>query len=146
VEGEDKVARWHEQRRRAIAEHGAALERQKAAETAQAKDLVAAFVREALDRGLHTTPLTARAYGRRARYRTGLRGWYVRADRSVAVGENGEYYVLSAPPSWRSRIAGARIAPGDPPLIVGEGGRDGESMPLRAVLQRRLDAGDDWPG
>jgi hypothetical protein len=37
------------------------------------------------------------------------------------------------------------IEPQDPRLIVGEGARDGESVPLKTLLQMRLDAGDKWP-
>ena len=110
----------------------------------QARQLVAEFARAAQERGLPTTDLTARAYNGRTRYRTGLRGWYVRADRSLAVGTDGEWYVLSVPASLRARLTGVTLQPQQPRLIVGEGARDGESMPLQALLQRRLDAGEDW--
>jgi hypothetical protein len=44
-----------------------------------------------------------------------------------------------------SRLRGVTIAPSEPPLVVGVGGRDGESMPLQQLLDLRLAAGDDWP-
>jgi hypothetical protein len=144
VEGDDAAA-WPEQRRRAVAAHGAALERRKAVEAAQARELVAAFVREARERALPTTPLMARGYGSRARYRTGLRGWHLVADSSLAVGDDGGFYVLAVPVSWRARFVGVRVRTQDPPLIVGEGGGDGESIPLRTLLRRRLDAAQEWP-
>jgi hypothetical protein len=53
--------------------------------------------------------------------------------------------VLTVPASLRARVTGVVVQPQDPRLIVGEGGRDGESMPLAALLRQRLDAGDDWP-
>ena len=143
MDGDD--AAWAEQRRRAVAAHGAALERRKATEAARARELVAAFVREARRRALPTVALYARGYGGRARYRTGLRGWHLLADGSLAVGDDGGFDVLAVPASWRARFAGVRVAPRDPPLIVGEGGRDGESIPLDTLLRRRLDAGDDRP-
>jgi hypothetical protein len=145
VGGDDTAAAWAEQRRRAIATHAAALDQRKAAETAQARELVAAFVREAHVRGLPTTPLTARGYHGRARYRTGLRGWYLVPDGSLAVGEDGGFYLLAVPASWRARLTGARLTPQDPPLVVGEGGRDGDSIPLRTLLRQRLDADHDRP-
>jgi hypothetical protein len=106
---------------------------------------VADFARAAHARGLRLTALTARAYNGRATYRTGLRGWYLRPDRSLAVGADGGFYVLTVPASLRARVTGVVVQPQDPRLIVGEGGRDGESMPLQALLRQRLDAGDDWP-
>jgi hypothetical protein len=133
---------WAEQRRRAIAGHAADLERRRAAEVEQARRLIADFTREAGERGLPTEPLTARAYDGRATYRTGLRGWYLRPDRSVAVGVDGEFYILTVPGSLRARLTGATVLPAEPRLVVGEGGRDGESMPLAALLRQRLAADD----
>jgi hypothetical protein len=138
-------ADWAERRRRAVAQHGAELDRRRSAEVAEARRLVADFARAAHARGLRLTALTARAYNGRATYRTGLRGWYLRPDRSLAVGADGGFYVLTVPASLRARVTGVVVQPQDPRLIVGEGGRDGESMPLAALLRQRLDAGDDWP-
>ncbi len=69
----------------------------------------------------------------------------MRPDRSLAVGTDGEFYILTVAASLRARFAGAAITPETPRLIVGEGARDGESMPLEALLRTRLDAGDDYP-
>lgn len=136
---------WAEQRAFAVARHAAARERRRAAESEQARRLVADFVREARERGLRTTALTARGYNGRGTYRTGLHGWYVRADRSMAVGTDGEFYLLTVPASLRARLTGATVQPQVPRLIIGEGARDGESMPLHALLRKRLDAGDAGP-
>jgi len=138
-------AAWREQRRQAINQHAAATGRRRAAEAEQARRLVADFAREARERGLKAVALTARAYNGRATYRTGRTGWYVRPDRSLAVGTDGEFYILTVAASLRARFAGAAITPETPRLIVGEGARDGESMPLEALLRTRLDAGDDYP-
>lgn len=140
--GTDNQAAWHEQRRLAVTVHAAAQERRKAADTAQARQLIADFVRHAHERGLPAVPLTARAYHGRTRYRTRLSGWYLKADRSMAVGEDGEFYLLSVPGSLRARFTAVAVAPHDPPLVIGAGGRDGESIPLRALLQGRLDRGN----
>ena len=136
---------WLARRRRAIPEHGAAVDRQRAAEAEQANRLVAEFARQAHEQGLRPTPLTARAYNGRTTYRTGLRGWYLRPDRSMAVGTDGGFYILTVPASFRARLTGAVLRPETPRLVVGEGARDGESMPLPALLRQRLEAGDDWP-
>lgn len=140
----EELAAWRERRGNAIAQHAAADERRRAAETGQARRLVAEFVRAALEQGLRSEPLTAIAYNGRAGYRTGLRGWYVHRSRSVAVSVDGDFYVLSVPADFKARFTGVRLTPSDPKLIVGEGARDGESMPLQALLRNRLAAGDDW--
>ncbi len=141
----DTPASWAERRRRAVTEHAAALERTRAAETGQARALVAEFVRQARERGLPPTPLVARGYGGRGRYRTGLTGWYVHPDRSVAVGIDGGFYLLDVAPSVLARVTGVTLEPCEPRLVHGVGARDGESVPLQTLLLRRLDAGSTWP-
>jgi hypothetical protein len=136
---------WRRQRDRAVAAHGAARDRQTAAEVARARELVAGFAAQARERGLRPAPLTARPYHGRGRYRTGLRGWYLRPDGVLAVGEDGEFYVLTVPPSLRGRFAGVSVRPAEPRLVIGEGARDGERIALAELLRLRLAAGDDWP-
>jgi hypothetical protein len=136
---------WAEARRRAVEGHAAAAERRKADEAAAGREMIASFVRAAEERALPATRLTARSYQGGARYRTALRGWYLKADRSLAVGTDGELYLLTVPASLRARLTGAHVAPHQPRLVVGEGGRDGESIPLRTLLDRRLAAGPEWP-
>jgi hypothetical protein len=142
---DDEQAAWQEQRRQAVTGQAAALEAGRAAEAEQAGALLADFVRRAGERGLTPSVLTATSFDGRARYRTTVRGWYLKSNRSVAVGADGQYYVLSVPPSLKARFTGADIRPSVPRLVVGAGGGDGETMPLAQLLQRRLDAGADWP-
>ena len=144
MDADDRAA-WDEQRRQAVAGHAAALEAGRAAEAEQAGRLLADFVRRATERGLPTVVLRAKAFDGHATYRTRLRGWYLKANRSVAVGADGRYYVLTVPSSLRARFTGADVTPSAPRLIVGAGGGDGETMPLEKLLQRRLDAGAVWP-
>ena len=126
----------------------ARLDRERAAETAQARRLVEDFVAAAKAAGLPVVRLTAGAMNGRARYRTGLTGWYLKRNGSVAVDEDGHYYLMSAPTSLAARVTGTTVRPTDPPLVVGRGGRDGESIPLADLLApaagrrpgRRLDA------
>jgi hypothetical protein len=141
----ESAAGWHEQRRRAIAGHAAAQEAGRAAEAAEAGELLASFVREAADRGLTPSVLSARTFDGRSTYRTNVRGWYLKSNRSVAVGTDGCYYVLSVPSSLRARLTGADLQPSVPRLVVGAGGGDGETVPLAQLLRRRLDLGVSWP-
>ncbi|MEV0901866.1 hypothetical protein [Actinoplanes sp. NPDC049802] len=142
---QDEQAAWREQQRRAVAIRAAALEADRTAEARQATALLDDFVRRAADAGLAPHTLAARSLDGRSTYRTRIRGWYLKSDRSVAVGDDGEYYVLTVTPSLRARFAGAELSPSMPRLIVGAGGRDGESIPLATLLDRRLTAGDVWP-
>lgn len=141
----EERAAWPEQRRQAVAGHAAALEAGRAAEARQAAALLDDFVRRAAERGLAPQPLAARSVDGRCTYKTHVRGWYLKSNRSVAVGDDGEYYVLTVPASLRARFAGADLAPSMPRLIIGAGGGDGETVPLTQLLDRRLDAGGSWP-
>lgn len=88
--------------------------------------------------GIPPQRLRARVPDRRATYRTRLTGWYLRRNGSLAVDVDGNFYHLDVPPRLSSHLFGVRIAPSDPPLRVGVGARDGESMPLAQLLQLRL--------
>ncbi|GIE92849.1 hypothetical protein [Paractinoplanes rishiriensis] len=141
----DEQSAWHEQRRRAVDGHAAALAASRAAEAREAAALLADFVRRAAERGLPPHPLSARSFGGGATYRTRVRGWYLKSNRSVAVGADGAYYVLTVPASLRARLTGADLSPSTPRLIVGAGGGDGETIPLAQLLDQRLEAGVSWP-
>jgi hypothetical protein len=132
------VTQWWEQRERAVAARGAALESQRAAEATKGRMLIADFVREALAGDLPPEPLTCLSYNGRTRFRTGLKGWYLDRKRIIAVDVSGNYYLLLVPHGFWARFTGVTPQPQEPRLIVGEGGRDGESMPLRDLLARRL--------
>ena len=129
-------AAWRENRRTTTSAHQAALERRRAAEADRARGLLADFVRECLELGPAPVPLRARSHDGRHRYRTDLTGWYLKQNESVAVGTDGEFYVLAIPPSLAAWFHGAALAPTDPPLVLGAGGRDGESIDLPAALDR----------
>jgi len=141
---DDEQAGWQAKRQAAAEEHVAVLARRRAAESVQARAQLDAFVQAARDRGLTTSDLRAGAFNGRTTYRTGLTGWYLKRNGSLAVDTDGNYYVLSVETSLRARLTGATVTASDPPLVVGVGARDGESMPLQHLLDLRLDAGDDW--
>ncbi|MGW7683221.1 hypothetical protein ACWGID_20980 [Kribbella sp. NPDC054772] len=131
---------WRDERRAAAAEHAAALERKKASETAQARELLTGFIATLKERGVEPEPLRAQVIGSSASYRTNLTGWYLRRNRSLAVDVDGNFYILGVPASLKSRVAGVNVLPSDPPLVVGQGARDGESMPLADLLRLRLES------
>ena len=129
---------WRDGRKEAAATHARELERRRQVEAAQARAMIAEFVAEANRRGIAPVPLRARSYDGRLRFRTPLQGWYLRRNESVAVGTDGEFYVLSVPRRLASLVTGARPEPGDPPLILGKGARDGESLDLVDALRIAL--------
>lgn len=131
---------WREERRQAAVEHAAALERKRAAESAQARALLTSFIATMKERGAEPEPLRAQVVGSSASYRTNLTGWYLRRNRSLAVDVDGNFYILGVPASLKSRVAGVHVEPSDPPLVVGQGARDGESMPLADLLRLRLES------
>lgn len=129
---------WRDQRAEAAEQHARELRRRQAAESAQARALIAEFVEQAIAREIAPVRLRAWSYGGRARYPTSTRGWYLRRNESVAVGTDGELYLLTVPRSLRSRFVGAHLTPSDPPLVLGKGARDGESIDLVDALRIAL--------
>jgi hypothetical protein len=140
----DNQPSWQERRREASAVHAAALERRKAAETEQARAQLLEFVRKIKAAGVQPRPLRAPVVGSGTSYRTDVTGWYLRRNRSIGVDADGNYYILATPAGLKARLTGLRIVPSDPPLIVGVGARDGESIALQDLLELRLEAGDNW--
>jgi hypothetical protein len=138
----DDAASRRSERLENAAYHAAQHERRKAEEGRRAGALLEQFARDAVAAGLTPQPLQARPYSGSGTYRTDVVGWYLRRDHSLGVDTSGRYYVLVVPRSLRSRLGRAHVPPTDPPLVVGAGGRDGESIPLPDLLQLRLEAGD----
>ena len=130
---------WRDARSHAAAVHSEALARRTAAETVEARRMIAAFLAETTRRGIAPVALAARSYDGRRRYRTAVRGWYLRRNQTVALGEDGAFYLLSVAPSITAALRGARPEPSDPPIILGKGARDGESIDLVDALRIVLD-------
>lgn len=137
----DDAARRRAERAERADEHRAAQQRRREQESAKAQTLIDRFVEQALEAGLATEELTARPWSGHGRYRTGLVGWYLRTDRSIGVGRDGAYYALTVPPVRFGRWRRVHVEPTAPPLQVGEGARDGESIALATLLELRL----SWP-
>ncbi len=138
LRGMDGDREWASRRDHAVAAHAADRARREAAEAAQAAELLREFVTAARERGLVPVPLTAQSYSGRGRYRTRLRGWYLSSNQTMAVAENGHFYLLTVPGSLAARFTGVTVTPATPRLVLGEGGRDGERIPLRTLLDRLL--------
>ncbi|MET1006616.1 MAG: hypothetical protein ABWX96_13790, partial [Propionibacteriaceae bacterium] len=68
-------------------------------------------------------------------------GWYLRKNQSLAIGDDGAYYVLTVPGGLKERLTGVKLTASPPPLIVGKGGRDGETGDIAQFLRWRLEAG-----
>ncbi|TDC32723.1 hypothetical protein, partial [Kribbella albertanoniae] len=114
-----------------------ALERRRAAESAEARELLVAFVGELRERGVAPEALRAQVIGSGTSYRTGISGWYLRKNRSVGVDTEANFYILGTTASLAARVTGVRVLASDPPLVVGQGGRDGESIKLADLLEMR---------
>jgi hypothetical protein len=109
-------------------------------ESRQAQQLIDGFVADARARGIVPEPLRATLFDGHG-VKTDKTGWYLRKNKSVAVGDDGAYYVLTVPGGLRERLRGVRLQPAPPPLEVGRGGRDGETGDLAEFLAKRLEAG-----
>ncbi len=102
-----------------------------------AQVLVDQFVKDARDRGIAPVPLEAAQLNGR-RVKTDKTGWYVNKSRSIAIGEDGSWYVLTVPSSVLGRFRVAKLESSLPELVVGRGARDGESGDLPDFLERVL--------
>ncbi|WP_407319617.1 hypothetical protein UQW22_04115 [Isoptericola halotolerans] len=129
---------WAAQRTEAAREHAARLAARQDAEHHRAEEMLDRFVRAARDAGLEPGPLQVKGYGGRGTARTVLRGWYLRTDRTAAVSTDGNFYVLTAPLTLLDRVRGVRPEPKRPPLVLGAGGKDGDSIDLDVALERLL--------
>jgi hypothetical protein len=107
------------------------------AEAAQAQVLIDAFLAEAKDRGIEPIPLRATLYSGQS-VKTDKRGWYLRNNQSLAIGDDGAYYILTVPGGLKERLRGVQLKPSLPPMYVGKGGKDGDTGDLREYLDRIL--------
>lgn len=136
--GTDDAAAWRDRRREAAGAHAEALAARQRAESARARALIEEFLGSVRAGGPPAVPLHVRSYDGRARYRTPLQGWYLRRDETVGIDTDGAFYVLTAPSSLAARFRGVQPAPQDPPLVIGAGGKDGESIDMADALRRVL--------
>lgn len=143
----DDEQAYAERRREAVEFQVQQQARNQARETEQARALIERFVQDAQAAGLPTQELKAvDADGRR--YRTGVQGWLLRRNGTSGIGHDGSFYLLGFAGGTGARLSalvrGAPLHASDPPLVMGRGGRDGESIPLADLLAQRLEGGDGW--
>lgn len=127
---------WAEQRRRNAKIKAEALERQQAAESAQASEYLLQFVRAANALEVAPAPLEMRDGQGKRKSKTKINGWYLKADKSMAVDVDGKFYLLTAPLTLKEVFLGSQPTASPPPLILGKGGRDGEQIDLVDALSK----------
>ncbi len=125
-----------------------ARRRQELAEAALRNESVAAqvlideFVATAAARGLRPEPLRALLMDG-TRVKSDQVGWYLNKGRTLAIGPDGRFFQLLTTGGRLARFTGVKLSPSPPPLVVGRGGRDGETGDLKDFLARVL---DDYAG
>ena len=129
---------WARQRAEAVRLQGERLQARQDAEHGRAEGLLRDFVAAARAAGLAPVPLRVLGYGGRGTARTPLEGWYLRVDRTAGISTDGDFYVLTAPIGRLDRVRGFRPEPRRPPLLLGAGGKDGDTSPLADALERLL--------
>jgi len=133
----DDMATPPDTRRLAVQRQAELLHASQRRESEKAQQLIDAFIVQAGLAGLAPVRLVGRASGGRP-VKTDLQGWYIRADHTVAIGTDGGYYLLTALDAPLLPWRGVTPSPLDPPLVVGRGGKDGESGDLKDFLDRAL--------
>lgn len=128
---------WARQRTEAAREQERRLHARKEVEHAKARTILEEFAKIARD-ALPTERLVVKGYGGRGSARSDVEGWYLRLDKTIGIGTDGAFYVLTAPLGVRDRLRGVRLTSTPPPLIIGAGGKDGDSIELLAALERLL--------
>ena len=135
--GDSEASDWAASRRRVAAQRARMLQERQDVEHARAARIVELFLGVARDEGLEDGPLRVRGYSGGSA-RTPLRGWYLRADETVGIDTQGRFYFLSMPLNLAQRLHGVRPESLPVPMTIGEGGRDGDIVPLRFALDRLL--------
>ena len=128
-----------ESQRQADARRRHELAAQAAQAEAQAAQLqLDAFIARLSELGASTEPLQATLLNG-LRVKTDKAGWYLNKARTLAVAPDGAYYQLVTTGSALARFTGVKLQPSAPTLVIGRGGRDGETGDLADFLARALD-------
>ncbi len=129
-------AEWSAQRRVSAQTHGELLAQVQARDEAQAKEQIARFMVRVKKAQVPPERLIANKLSGNGTVRTTQCGWYIRTNRSAAIGVDGNFYLMLADGGLRTWLRGATLTPSSPPLVLGASGRDGDSIPLRDALAR----------
>ena len=103
------------------------------AEAARAKVLIDELIVAARAQGLEPRPLQARTLGGHP-VKTDKVGWYLRNNPSLAIDVDGNYYSMTVPGGLMERLRGVKLTPTLAPMVIGRGGRDGETGDLKEFL------------
>jgi len=133
----DPTDDWVARRTEAAREQERRLRERQEVEHRKARAILAEFTAVARER-LPAERLVVQGYGGRGRATSDVEGWYLRLDKTVGLGTDGEFYVLTAPLGLLDRVRGVTLRPTPPPLVIGAGGKDGDSIELVAALDRLL--------
>lgn len=133
----DPTDDWVARRTEAAREQERRLRERQEVEHRKARAILAEFTKVARER-LPAERLVVQGYGGRGRATSDVEGWYLRLDKTVGLGTDGEFYVLTAPLGLLDRVRGVTLRPTPPPLVIGAGGKDGDSIELVAALDRLL--------
>lgn len=96
------------------------------------------FVATAKSRGLTPEPLRAQLMDG-TRVKSDQVGWYLNKARTLAIAPDGRFFQLLTTGGRLARFTGVKLSPSPPPLVIGRGGRDGETGDLTDFLARALD-------
>ncbi|MGV8910550.1 MAG: hypothetical protein ACOH1Y_16340 [Propionicimonas sp.] len=105
------------------------------AEARAAHEQLDAFVARMRELGVAPEPLQATLLNG-SRVKTDKAGWYLNKARTLAVADDGTYYQLVTAGSGLARFTGLKLQPSAPTLVIGRGGRDGETGDLADFLAR----------
>lgn len=129
---------WSQQRAAVLAAQEQALEHARRTEHEKATAILREYVERFETAGIAPRPLRALPYKGSGTIRTPLHGWYLKHDRTIGIDTEARYFILRADGGLLTRLRGAEIEPVDAPLVVGRGGRDGETFDLRELLEMRV--------
>lgn len=107
------------------------------AEARAAQEQLDVFVARLRELGIPPEPLQATLLNG-ARVRSDRDGWYLNRARTLAIAPDGSYYQLVTTGSVLARFSGVKLQPSPPTLVIGRGGRDGETGDLADFLARAL--------
>lgn len=129
---------WREQKSLNAQHLADELARRQKRESDVAAGMLLEFVGQAKAQGIAPVRLFAKGYNGSTRYKTNVMGWYLKQNESLAVDTEGNFYVLSVEGGLLARLKGATLTSSPPPLVLGLGGRDGESIDLSEAIERLL--------